>query len=279
MNKIKVSETGEVDIKSIEDLSYGELKEWIKFRLLGKDTQIPDNFRQDNAPYYIIYLLYPKFERYVREDINRIVLEFVKDMARNQNSIWQGESGDQLLLLIQSIRSENAIDLLLEMAESRRFFVANASSSEEDLHYRVLQTLVALEKRISIAFWLEQFDLAPERYAGVVFDGLTLVSLKQAISLLFSIDAVEQVEEIIFSSFPYLLDKYGIARVVPLIEELLPKMKSDVCAVVQSFFADEGYTLEYQPRKTRIDYKRFRKVFDDIFITEGLTLQPQRVNL
>ncbi|MFQ6041681.1 MAG: hypothetical protein ACE5PV_12560, partial [Candidatus Poribacteria bacterium] len=99
------------------------------------------------------------------------------------------------------------------------------------------------------------------------------------ISLLFSIDAVEQVEEIIFSSFPYLLDKYGIARVVPLIEELLPKMKSDVCAVVQSFFADEGYTLEYQPRKTRIDYKRFRKVFDDIFITEGLTLQPQRVNL
>ena len=183
MDKIRVSETGEVDIKSIESLSYGKLKQWIKCRLFSEDTQIPDNFRQNNAPYYIIYLLYPKFNRYVREDINRIILEFVKDMARNQNSIWQGESGDQLLLLIQSIRSEDAIDLLLEMAGSHRFFVAKASSSAEDLHYRVLQTLVALEKRISIAFWLEQFDLASERYAGAVFDGLALVSLKQAISL------------------------------------------------------------------------------------------------
>ncbi|MBM3239687.1 hypothetical protein FJZ31_25650 [Candidatus Poribacteria bacterium] len=61
MTKIKVTDIGEIDVKSIESLSYDELKEWIKCCLLGKDTQISDNFRQDNGPYYIIYLLYPKF--------------------------------------------------------------------------------------------------------------------------------------------------------------------------------------------------------------------------
>jgi len=264
MDKIRVSETGEVDIKSIESLSYDKLKQWIKCRLLGKDTQIPDNFRRDNGSYYIIYLLYPKFNRYVREDINRIVLEFIKDMAHNPDSIWKEEAGDQLLLLAQSIRSEETIDFLLEMAELRLFFVGDASSSVEDLHYRVLQTLVALEKRINTAFWLEQFDLAPEHYAGVVFDGLMLVSPEQAVSFLFSIDSTEQIEEIIFSSFPYLLDEYGVAQIVPLVEEYLPKMKPDVRTAVQSFFADEGCTLVYQSSKTKIDYERVREIFANI---------------
>ena len=134
MNKIKITETGEVDIKSIESLSYDELKKWIKHRLLGKDTQIPSDFRQGDSPYYIIYLLYPKLERYVREDIHRIVLEFIKDMTRNQNSIWKEEVGHQLLLLAQSVQSEETIDFLMEMAESRRFFVADAPSLAEDLH-------------------------------------------------------------------------------------------------------------------------------------------------
>ena len=124
----------------------------------------------------------------------------------------------------------------------------------EDLHYRVLQTLVALEHRITPAFWFEQFELVPERYADVVFDGLVLISLEQAVSFLFLIDSVEQVEEIIFSSFPYLLDEYGIGQIAPLVEEYLSKMNPDVRATVQSFFADEGYDLKYQPRKTKIDY-------------------------
>ncbi|MDI6794413.1 MAG: hypothetical protein QME81_16365 [bacterium] len=182
MNKIRITETGEVDVNSIESLSYDELKQWIKCRLLGKDIQIPDDFRQGDTPYYIISLLYPKFNRYVREDIHRIVLEFVRAMARNPDLIWKEEAGHQLLLLAQSVCSKEIISFLLEMADPPRFFVANAPSLAEDLHFRVLQTLVSLGHRSNQEFWAKQYRLAPERYAKVVFNGLELISLEQAIA-------------------------------------------------------------------------------------------------
>ena len=259
MNKIKVSEIGEVDIKSIENLSYDELKEWIELRLHGKDTQIPSDFRQGDTPYYIISLLYPKFNRYVREDINHIVLQFAKDMARNPGTIWKGEAGHQLLLLINSIRAKETLGFLLEMAEARNFFAEDVPSLEEDLRLRVLQTLVSLGYRAGHEFWLEQYHLAPQRYAKIVFNGLALIAPEQAIRFMSSIDSIETVERILFITFPSLLNEYGATRIVLLVEEYLPKMEPGVCAAVQSFFADEGHDLRYQPRKTKFDYERIHR--------------------
>lgn len=249
MNKIRVSEIGEVDIKSIEGLSYEELKKWIEIRLHGKDTQIPIDFRQGDTPYYIISLLYPKFNRYVREDINRIVLEFVKDMARNPDTIWKREAGHQLLLLANSISAEETIGFLLEMAGSRKFFAEDVSSLEEDLHLRVLQTLTSLGYRASSEFWFEQYHLAPKRYAKIVFNGLELIAPEQAINFMSSLDSIETVERILFFTFPGLLDEYGVAQIAPLVEKYFPEMKPGIRAAVQDFFADEGYDLECKPIK------------------------------
>jgi len=268
MNKFKVSETGEVDITSIEDLSYDELKTWIALRLHDKDTQIPSDFRQGDTPYYIISLLYTKFSRHLREDIHRIVREFVRDMARNPDTIWVGEAGHQLLLLINSIRAEETRGFLLEMAESRRFFVKGAPSLAEDLHFRVLQTLVALGYRARPEFWLDkQYPLAPERYAEVVFDGLALISLEQAMRFTAALNSVEKVEDILLTSFPSLLNDWGIARIVPLVEEYLLKMKPDIRSAVQDFFAEEGCTLKYLPYRMQYDHEPFRKKPREIFHT------------
>lgn len=279
MNKIKVSETGEVSIKSIEDLSYDELKEWIELRLHDKDTQIPSDFRQGDTPYYIISLLYSKLNRHMREDIDGIVREFVRDMARNPNTIWKGEAGHQLLLLNNSISAEETRGFLLEMVESRMFFVEDVLLLAEDLHLRVLQTLVSLGHRLNPEFWIKQYRLAPERYAKIVFNGLELIAPEQAIRFMASIDSVETVERILFITFPSLLDEYGVAKIALLVEEYLPRMKPGVRAAVQSFFADEGYTLKYQPRETKFDYDSFRKVFDNVFSIEGLTSQPLHASL
>jgi len=279
MNKIKVSEIGEVDIKSIEGLSYDELKEWIELRLHGKDTQIPSDFRQGDTSYYIISLLYPKFNRYVREDINRIVFEFVKDMARNPDTIWKGEAGHQLLLLNNSIRTEETIGFQIEMAKSRKFFAEDVPSLEEDLHLRVLQTLVSLGYRASSEFWLEQYHLEPKRYAKIVFNGLELIAPEQAIRFMSSLDSIEIVERILFFTFPVLLDEYGVAKIAPLVEKYLLEMKPGVRAAVQSFFADEGYTLKYQPRKTKFDYGFVREVFIGIFTAESQTSKPLHASL
>jgi hypothetical protein len=243
MNKIRVSEIGEVDIKSIEGLSYDELKKWIELRLHGKDMQIPSDFRQGDTPYYIISLLYPKFNRCVREDINRIVLEFVRDMARKPDTIWKGEAGHQLLLLANSISDEETIGFLLEMVESRKFFATDVPSLEEDLHLRILQTLTSLGYRASSEFWFEQYHLAPEQYAKIAFNGLELIAPEKAISFMSSLDTVETVERILFFTFPCLLKEYGVAQIAPLVEKYLPKMKPGIRVMVQAFFADGGYTL------------------------------------
>jgi len=273
MNKIRVSDTGEVDIKSIEDLSYDELKAWIELRLHGKDTQIPTDFRQGDTPYYIISLFYPKFSRFLREDIHRIVGEFIRDMARTPDTIWKGEAGHQLLLLANSISAKETIGLLLEMAKSCKFFVEDSPSLVEDQHFRVLQTLVSLGYRTSSEFWSEQYSLAPERYAKIVFNGLALIAPEQAIRFMALIDSVETVERILLITFPSLLNDNGVARIALLVEKYLPKMQPGVRAAVQSFFEDEGYTLEYQP-KLRRDLQRVNEKNRELFelaIRDGLT--------
>jgi len=58
-----------------------------------------------------------------------------------------------------------------------------------------------------------------------------------------SFDSVETVERILSFTFPVLLNEYGFAEIVLLVEKYLPKIGSAVRAAVQSFFADEGYTL------------------------------------
>jgi len=193
MDKIKVSKTGELDIKSVESLSKDELKQWIECRLHGKDIQVPVDFRQGDSPYYIISLLYPKLNRFVREDIRDIIFDFVKDMAlfssltrnddenteQNDKSNWTGEAGHQLLLLVNSLHLDEAASFLVEMAESKRFFEKDAPSLMEDLHYRVLQTIVALDYRNLLPeFWYEQIRMVPNRsdqYIGAAFDGLALM--------------------------------------------------------------------------------------------------------
>jgi len=263
MNKIKVSETGEVDLTSIEELSHDELKEWIELRLHGKDTQIPSDFRQGDTPYYIISLLYPKLNRHVREDIDGIVRAFVKDMARNPETMWTGEAAHQLLLLTNSIRLDETIGLLLEMAKSRNFFVKDAPSLEKDQHFRLLQTLVSFGYRASDEFWLEQYHLAPERYAKIVFNGLSLIAPEQAISFMASLNSVETVERILLITFPSLLNEYGIDRIAPLVEKYLSKMEPGIRAAVMSFFKDEDYDLKYQQPK----YEQVHKERHNIFYT------------
>ncbi|MBI1929890.1 hypothetical protein HYR99_37265 [Candidatus Poribacteria bacterium] len=269
-----------MDITSIEDLSYDELKTWIALRLHDKDTQIPSDFRQGDTPYYIISLLYPKFSRHLREDIHRIVREFVRDMARNPETIWVGEAGHQLLLLVNAIHAEETRGFLLEMAESRQFFVKDAPSLAEDLHFRVLQTLAALEYRSSPEFWHEQYQLAPERYAKIVFNGLSLIAPEQAIRFMSSIGSVETVEHILLLTFPTLLDEYGISRIAPIVEKYLPQMKPEVRQAVMAFFEEEDYLLRYQPRsEIGVDRERILNVFSSIFQSEGLTPQPLGVKL
>jgi hypothetical protein len=239
MNQIKVSEIGKVNIASVEALSYEELKAWINLRLHGRDTQIPSDFRQGDTPYYMISLLYDKLNHNTRERIHRIVGEFAKDMVSNPQGEWKAEAGHQLLLLINSVQAEDTFSVLRQMAESKMFFNKDAPPLAEDLHCRVLQTLIGLGYSLNSEFWRKQYELAPEQYAKTAFNGLSLGSLDDAIQFLFSdIKCAETVERILWLSFPSLINRYGTARIVPLVENYLPKTEPEIQESVREFFAD-----------------------------------------
>lgn len=183
MSKPKV-ENGKIDILSVSELSKQELKHWIDARLHGLDSEVPGDFRQGEPPYYLITLIYPDLDRNSRDYIHSIVYEFLLDMSRNRESSWQEDAAHALLLLAQNLEDRTFIPPILEMAEGGRFFKEGLEISSDDLHRRLLQSLVALEWRGSIAFWCEQVGRAPERYAGVTFAGLAQIALKHAVDLL-----------------------------------------------------------------------------------------------
>lgn len=244
MNIIKINEYGEVDINSFEMLSTENLAQWIKNRLFGEDNLIPEDYRQGDSPYYIIYILYGKSNRYIRFEIENIVLSFLKDMARNPNSLWKKTAGDQLLLLTQALKLETAIDLIYEMANSNQF---SFEKFDIKLHYRILQTLVALNHRVTYDFWINQFKFAPDIFFKVVFDGLTLISLNQAIDYFVHLESNQEALDIIYTSFPALMQDFGANETsifISVIKRYWTKMKPDIRSALIEFFRDEDIELK-----------------------------------
>lgn len=242
MGTLKVTD-GKLDLKSVESLSRRELGEWIDARLHGQDTQVPGDARQGEMPHYLIKLIYPNLDRSTRQDIENTTLDFVRDMARNPNTVWRGDAADELLLLAQSIGSNKAVTYLREMAEDRRYFHSEQQERAGDIHYRLLQSLVALGWHGTPKFWREQASLAPNRYAGVAFDGLALTSLRGALWLLTQIPWIDEIEDQILTSLPDLLEVYGASRIVAGLESSQAAMPERAKAAIRGFIAEEEEAL------------------------------------
>jgi hypothetical protein len=284
MSKIEVTETGEVNLESIERLSRDELQEWIGECLRGEDVQVPIDFREGDRYYDLIELLYPRLKRSVREDIQSIVLENLEDLARNPESPWRGEAGDELLLLAQSLCGDEIFDLLVEMAISQRLFAADEAAAVIDLHYRVLQTLVALGYRGAPEFWRAQARLRPDRYAGVTFSGLAIIAPAQAIDWLAEIEWTDAVEDRILWALPGFVDRGGLARMAALVERSWLRLPPRAQFAFRQFFAEEGHPLETEDRVLEraaslveslwpLLPSRAHTAFQEFFAGEGCPLQ------
>ena len=94
-----IVEDGWLDIKSVESLTFDELRQWIHNRLHGRDNLVGRDVRQDEAPYYLFAMIYPQLERHVRQDIERIIAGFIGSMAYNATPDWQGEAADELAII------------------------------------------------------------------------------------------------------------------------------------------------------------------------------------
>src|SRR4051794_37572255 len=214
MGELKVV-NGKLDIASVESLSYAELRAWMEARLHGKDIVVPGDVRQGELPHYMFTVIYPHLERHVRQDMERIIVEFVRDMARNEQSSWCGEAADELLMLIQYVGGQDILCYLLEMIEDRRFLPPEAPEETRRLHFRILQTLAALNWRGATGFWEKEAVQAPNECLGVALDRLGLIDPVYAIRLLTQVPWTEEVKDQVFIALPSLLDEYTPAKIRP----------------------------------------------------------------
>ncbi|HLG14950.1 MAG TPA: SpoIIE family protein phosphatase [Blastocatellia bacterium] len=245
MSRPRVSEHGDISIESVEALSRQDLSEWVHDRLHGRDVTVPGD--RGGMPHYLLALIYPKLDRATREDLQLIVMEFLRDLVRNGASEWSGEAGDELLMLVepvlgQSPRRDEAVDLLLGAAKSGRL----RTNTDPDLHHRALQVLVELHHRAERSFWQRQFELGGPPYAPTALEGLSLVDASAALKWLTSIRWNEAVEDAIIGLLPSLLEDYGAAKITSLLENVWSKLDPAFHEPLRRYCSEEGLTLMIQ---------------------------------
>ena len=269
------NEKGKLDLAAVEDLSKAELRDWISARLHSQDVLVPGGFGQAEMPHFLLAQIYPKLSRHARQDMESIVEDFVHNMARHNDSAWEGDAADELLLLAQTVCggttiNQAVIGYIEEMAQSYRFFNAD-NDGQIDLHYRLLQSLVALRWRGPPEFWHGQVRLAPDRYVGAAFSGLALISPKEAVALLTEIEWTDVVGDQIFTNLPDFLEEYQISCVLPLFQCYLPAMRDRTQAAICGYMAEEGIPLKASP-VTNTKYEPMKNFFRG----RGMSLTPGR---
>jgi predicted RNA-binding protein with RPS1 domain len=220
-----IDDKGQVSLQSVEQLPRNVLREWIFDRLHGHDAWIPLDARDAQMPHYLFRIIYPKLDFRTREKIEEVIFEFLSSLARDVNSEWLGEPGEEMLLLADPVfsrasRREDVIDMLISIAESERF----QRSHGLNLGFRALQALTMLEHRASPDFWHRQFQRGNDSFAPVVLEGLGLIDSSQVFAWLATITWNKALHDALEDYLPSLLEDYGSYVVVPQIRGLLPRL-------------------------------------------------------
>ncbi len=264
------STNNELTLETINGFSRQALQDWIFARLHGNDTLFSVNAKQNESSSDLIERVYPDLDRHVREDISNIVTGFVHDMAVNTQSLWQREAAHELLLLAQSVCTAILIDDLIEMAEAKRFFSPDEQDRGNDLHYRVLQTLLALGWCGRPEFWQRQVSLSPDRYIGVAFNALLPLHLQDALDLLVHVPWTMQVQERVLRSLPGWMDRYRQAGIADLLAQALPQMDRSAQRAIRSNLERNGIILPNVAKARRMKWsdvlhtKRSRLLFSGL---------------
>lgn len=256
-NTLTLTRDGQIDPRSVEQLSRANLRAWIDARLHGQDSLAPGGAGRGEMPHYLLTVLFPDLDREVRRDVTAIVCDFLEDMAQNPQSSWRGAAANELLLLAQKVADREGAACIAAMADEGRFHVPNGGDEDGDaqnldLHFRLLQSLVALRWSGPRAedFWLRQFERDPARYGGVVFRGLTQVSAQRAFALLPKLDWNPKVTNQILTLLPGLVREQAEEYVVPLLARYLPELPPHAQEAIRQFFDARGTPLPIETRRS-----------------------------
>lgn len=221
-------------INRVSILNGQELKEWLAARINGVDPILPDDPDYDAA--YSLVALIPHLSGAVVAQIQYAALALLTQWLQTQS--LPPSATDTLLLIIQGLQVKPAGNRLELFVKSDGF--ADMPAPIQD---RILQTLIALETNLPPHFWFTLVALDPERFAGVAFDGLALVSPNQAVDLLTKLPESETIAASIAASLPGFMDNIFPARsrvaVRSLIASRIWQVAPPIKKIIQEFFAGE----------------------------------------
>ncbi|MBF0495603.1 MAG: hypothetical protein HQK58_03350 [Deltaproteobacteria bacterium] len=231
-----LKEALQIAIEHIESFATDELRDWLVWLLNGRDNLLPiDGYMSLTGP---LAAIYPRLSSRIRDGIDGAVLSMLGDMLAGR--VWAGQAADELLLLIQQLGMKAAEDLLGDYARLPRFHKVR-----EDLRYRVCQALVALRVRMTVDFWHQVLRSNPDKFGGVAFIGLAIISPKSAIDLLAFLPDEERVAELIGDTLPLFFElsvKAGAKAARRHLTESLPQLAPKLRMEVEEYLQLESLT-------------------------------------
>lgn len=212
---------GIIKIESVNKLEYNDIKMWIR-AVLREENPNEGGYR-DELPHGFIKRVYRELNPLVRAAFGDATLSHLNDLANNHESEWQGNSADELLLLVgalfsKSKTSEGHISLLLHIAEQNRF----RNKNSPNLHLRALQTLVRTGYRATPNFWKEHYRIGGKPYTSTILAGLSTINLSVTLEWLKEQAAeYSELNDVLFNAFinrlPWLSQIYGAHEIEKLI--------------------------------------------------------------
>jgi signal transduction histidine kinase/CheY-like chemotaxis protein len=199
--------------------------------------------RAGNTAHYLLTEIFPRLQRGTREDLQNIIFEYLGDLAVNPESAWRGSSGDELLLVVarilsQSPRREEIIGRLLRIVEETHF-----REIRPNLHFRSLQTLVALKYRANRGFWQPHYEMGREEYASLVLEGLSLFGISAVFDWLASTDYNKAVEHALMFLLPSLVQEHGTDTLLSFLRQMRDAVDPRYVTVLLEFCRRENVSL------------------------------------
>ena len=250
MKTPRYNEKGELDLASIESLSAFELRKWVENRLLGNDPAFAGE--SGDLPHYLLIAVYPRLSRFVRQDLEFAVIDFLRDLVDNSDSKWRSSAAVHLLLLTDPIllgteRYHEVVDLLLQIAQDEEL--------PQQLSFGALQALVTLDYHPSPTFWIEVFEHRGESSAGVILEGLARNDLMTAAEWLATIPWTRRINEALLFLLPGLFERHGFGAVRAAFRSVEDSLPTEAITTLRDFAQIKGVSFFSELRGDRADHE------------------------
>jgi len=229
---------------TLAQLSYDELLDWVRNRLQGRDLSSAGSGHDDlDMPHFLIASLYSRVDHAARVNLQEIVVDFIRDLARNPSSEWRSSAGGELLMLADPILLDRvATHGKAEIGENLRK-IADAAPLNSNLRFRALQAIVTVRCREHRDYWISQYRAGGDAYLPIVLEGLANLDVKEPFEWLVGLEWTDDLERAVSALLPGLLDEYGSGSVTSVLSGILKRLSKPGAEAIRRFCLEERITL------------------------------------